>query len=130
MHKYAESFSEKRVILIISLSAATGLLLSIGNIGLWGFIIILTLYVGEHVLYPFMSEILNNQIVGNERATALSVASFMRMLPYVILAPLIGYLNVNGKLHYFLAIWAGLIVFALLIYLSNKKRDEMIKIEE
>lgn len=129
MHKYADRLSEKRVLTFISLAAAAGLLLSLANIGLWGYIVILTLYAGEHVLQPFMSEILNYHAPERQRATVLSVASFLKSLPYVILAPVIGYLNTNDKLNYFLLIWAALILGAVLVYLSQKKADEKIKLD-
>lgn len=128
-HKYADKLSEKRVILLISLSAAAGLLLSLADIGLWGFIVILTLYIGEYVLYPFMSEILNSHAPERHRATVLSVASFLRMLPYVFLAPIIGLLNTSGQLHIFLIIWAVLICGAIVLYLLRKHRDSMIKVD-
>lgn len=130
MHKYADRMSERRVITFISLSAAASLLLSLANIGSWGYAVILILYAGEHILHPFMSEVLNYHAPENQRATVLSVASFLRILPYVILAPIIGYLNTNGKLEYFLIFWAFLILLAILIYLSNKKQDAQIKLAE
>lgn len=129
MHKYAERLSEKKVLVFISISAASGLLLSLANIGMWGYIVIFTLYAGEYILYPFMSETINYHAPEKQRATILSVASFFRTVPYVLLAPIIGYLNTNGKLNYFLFIWAGLILIAVLIYLANKRNDEKIKLE-
>lgn len=123
MHKYAENMSEKRVVALISLGAAGSLLLSLADIGMWGYIVIFALYAGEHVLYPFISEILNNRAPEDQRATVLSVASFLRTLPYVALAPIIGYLNMRGDLEYFLISWALIICFAVLLYLSLKKSD-------
>ena len=103
MHKHAESLSEKQVLTLISVLAASSLLLSIANIGWWGYFVILALYVGEHVLVPFMSEVLNYRTDESQRATVLSVASFLRTLPYVALAPIIGSLNTQNKLEYFLS---------------------------
>jgi hypothetical protein len=128
MHTYAERLGEKRVLVFISLSAASGLLLSLANIGMWGYIVIFTLYAGEYILYPFMSEIINYHALENQRATVLSVASFLKTLPYVLLAPVIGYLNTHGKLQYFLLVWACLICTAIFIYLINKKADTKIKL--
>ena len=127
MHKHAERLSEKRVIVLVSLSAAASLLLSLADIGAWGYIVIIALYAGEHVLYPFMSEVLNKHAPDKQRATVLSVGAFLRTLPYVGLAPLIGYLNTQKHLEYFLVSWAILISIAILLYLSMKKRDEQIK---
>ena len=123
MHKYADSLSEKRVLTLISVLAATGLLLSVANIGWWGFFVILALYAGEHVLVPFMSEVINYRTDESQRATVLSVASFLRTLPYVALAPIIGSLNSQNKLEYFLIAWALLIAVAVVIYLVFKKKD-------
>lgn len=127
MHKHAEQISEKKVIVLISISSAAALILSLANIGLWGYLVILTLYAGEHVLYPFMSEILNYHSPEKQRATVLSVASFLRTLPYVILAPIIGYLSTNNGLNYFLIIWPILICVSVLLYLARKKNDDKIK---
>lgn len=127
MHKHAESLSEKRVILLISMSAAASLLLSLANIGAWGYFVILAMYAGEHLLQPFMSEALNKHAPTNQRATVLSVSTFLRTLPYVALAPIIGALNTSGKLEYFLVIWSILIILAIITYSSRKKHDEQIK---
>lgn len=129
MHKYADRLSEKKVITVISSLALTSLLLSLANIGVWGFFVIFALYAGEHTLHPFMSEVLNNHAPEEQRATVLSVASFIRMLPYIALAPIIGTLNSQGNLHWFLLSWSALILFAILLYLSNKKRDELVKVD-
>jgi len=128
-HKHAEGLSEKPALVCVALSAAAALLLSLVDIGMWGFAVILALYAGEHVLYTFMSEIINKQASEQHRATVLSVASFLRMLPYVCLAPLIGLLNTKGQLQYFLIIWALLICGAAAHYLLSKRRDTKVKIE-
>lgn len=128
MHKYAENMSERRVLALISLGAAASLLLSLADIGVWGFFVIFALYAGEHVLYPFMSEILNNRAEENQRATVLSVASFLRTLPYVALAPIIGYLNTQNNLEYFLIVWAILIFAAISVYLSLKKKGGFVSL--
>jgi MFS family permease len=126
LHKHAERFSEKRILTTIGLVAAAGLLLSLADLGLWGFVVILALYAGEYLLLPLMSEILNNQAPEDQRATVLSVASFFRTLPYVFLAPLIGYLNNEGKLEYFFVVWAVLILLAVGLYLLVHRRDTQV----
>jgi MFS family permease len=130
MHRYAESISEKRALILISIAAVASLLLSLANIGIWGYVVILVLYAGEHVFYPFMSEILNNHSPESQRATVLSVASFLRMAPYVVLAPVIGYLNTYGKLEYFLVFWSVLITISIIIYILLKKQDDNISMLE
>lgn len=128
MNKHAEKMSEKRVLILISSLAGVSLLLSVANIGMWGYFVILSLYLGEHILLPFMSEILNYRTSEKQRATVLSVAAFLRTIPYVILAPIIGYLNTQNKLEYFLVSWALLIGLATVFYLSLKKRDTRISL--
>lgn len=130
MHKHADRLSEKKVLAFISLSAAAGMLLSLADIGMWGYIVILALYAGEHVLSPFMSETINYHAPESQRATVLSVASFLKTLPYVFLAPAIGYLNTHGKLNYFLLVWALLIFIAVFIYITRKRADDKIKVED
>ena len=126
MHKYAEKISERRVLALISLTAAASLLLSIADIGMWGYVVILTLYAGERTLHPFMSEVLNNRIEERQRATVLSVASFLYTLPYVALAPIIGSLSTRGHLEYFLIVWAFLIFTSVVLYLLFKKKDTFV----
>ena len=128
LHRYAEELSERHVITLVSLAAAASLLLALADIGMWGFIVILVLYAGERVLYPFMSEVLNDHAPEEQRATVLSVASFLRTLPYVALAPIIGYLSTRGSLEYFLVLWPVLICLAVLFYLSVRRKDALIKI--
>lgn len=130
IHKYAEKMSEKRVLVFISTLAGISLLLSVPDIRMWGFFIILTLYAGEHLLQPFMSEIINYRTEKYQRATVLSVSSFLRTLPYVVLAPIIGYFSSQNTLEYFLYTWALIIGISIIIYLVLKKQDTKIKLAE
>lgn len=126
MHKNAEHLSERRILTLIALSAAAGLLLSLADIGLWGYVVILVLYAGDHILQPFMSEVLNNRVKDDQRATALSVASFFRTLPYALLAPLIGALSTHHQLTYLLILWPIFMVIAVVIYLMTHRRDAVV----
>lgn len=130
MHKQAQSLSEKKVISTITLSAACSLLIAIFRVGVWGYFVILILFVGEYTLVPFMSETVNYHSSEDQRATILSVASFLRTLPYVILAPIIGALNTHHHLDYFLISWAVLILLSVLVYISLKHRDTLISVPE
>jgi MFS family permease len=130
IHKHADSFSEKHIITSVSLIAAASLLCSLFDIGHWGFLVIFALYAGDHILRPFMSEILNNHAEEKQRATVLSVASFLRTLPYVVLAPVIGYLSTRGNLDYFLIVWAFITCSAVIFYLALKKKDSRISLTE
>jgi MFS family permease len=120
VHIHANKINEKHALGFIASSAAIALILSVPDIGLLGGIIIFALYAGERILYPFLSEILNTHAREEIRATTLSVASFLRALPYVVLAPVIGALNTSGNLNYFLAVWSVMIFGALLFYLRQK----------
>lgn len=130
IHRHTEKISEQFMLSLIAISAAASLFMSIADIGTWGFGVILMLYAGECILYPFLSEILNKSARDEQRATILSVASFFKTLPYVALAPLIGALNTHGKLDYFLAVWPVLIGGSLIFYLSQKKRDVALAIDQ
>lgn len=120
MHTYAERMTEKHVFLTVGLSAVAALLLAIPNIGLWGYIVILVLYVGDTMIEPTMSESINNNASEKHRATVLSIASFLKTLPYVILALAIGYLNDNNQLGVFLVFWSLTIILALTLYLKKR----------
>ena len=77
-----------------------------------------------------MSEILNYRISENQRATFLSVASFLRAIPYVALAPIIGHLNTQNKLEYFLITWTLLMGMTTTICLLLKTRDVKINLAQ
>jgi ABC-type nitrate/sulfonate/bicarbonate transport system permease component len=77
-----------------------------------------------------MSEIINNRADEDQRATVLSVATFLKSTPYIALAPIIGYLNTTGRLEYFLISWSLLIVIAIGMYLIAKKRDSVISLSD
>ncbi|WKZ30636.1 MAG: MFS transporter [Candidatus Dojkabacteria bacterium] len=130
MNRNADNLSEKRILVLIGVAAAASLLLSLADIGPFGYLVILTLYAGEHILQPFISEVLNNRAPEDQRATVLSVASFLKNLPYVLLAPIIGYLNTNGQLEYFLLAWATFIVGSVVLYLFTKKKDSHIDLTD
>jgi predicted MFS family arabinose efflux permease len=130
MQRYAERFHEKRILTVLSMLVAGSLLVSVPDIGLFGIVVIFILYAGDGVFYPFLSDVLNKHAPNNQRATILSVASFLKVLPYVILAPLIGLLNMQGKLHWFLIGWTALIMMAWAYYIVSKRRDEVILVQE
>ncbi len=117
MHIHAEKIDERIVIICVSLSVVFSLLISIFDIGIWGCLVIFMLYAGSNILHPFLSEIFNNKSSENHRATVLSVASFLRTLPYIGLAPLIGYYNGRNGLEYFLFLWSLLVVVVIVIYI-------------
>lgn len=128
MHKNADKLSEKKVINLLGLIAGSSLILALADIGIWGYIVILSLYAGEQVLKPFLSEVLNLQAPENQRATVLSVASFFKTLPYIALAPIIGYLNTHGSLEYFLFSWSILIFASVIFYNQRREKDAQISV--
>lgn len=126
MHRYAERLREKWVLSGISILAIASLVASIFDLGLWGILVVLVFIAGQSVLYTFMSDVLNYRTAEAQRATVLSVASFLRSLPYVALAPIIGYLNGSDNLELFLIVWAVLVAGALVTYVLLKRRDAVI----
>lgn len=116
MHKYSEKINEKTAISLIAVSAAVSLIVSIPDIGFWGAGVIFALYAGERILYPFLSEVINNHANEQHRATTISVASFFKVLPYIGLAPMIGALNSNNHLEYFLLLWPVFIFLSICFY--------------
>jgi hypothetical protein len=127
MHRFAEKISEKLMLTMLSFLVTGALILSIFDIRFVGILVIFVLRAGNGVMYPFISEIINRHAPPDQRATAISVASFLKTLPYVALAPLIGLMNMQGHLGAFLGIWAVLIILAWLIYFVQKRRDTIIK---
>lgn len=129
IQRHAEKFHEKRILTLLSLVVVSALLLSVPNIGMWGILVIFVLYAGDGVFYPFLSDVLNKHAPDNQRATVISVASFLKVVPYVIIAPTIGWLNMQGRLEWFLVGWALLIMGAWAYYFFSKRRDDMIRLE-
>lgn len=121
--KYTEHISERSMILTLSVSTMLGLLFSIGNIGGWGIFVIFILYSSEHIMYPFLSEALNKHTDSNQRATVLSVASFVKSIPYIVLAPIIAFADEKNKLGYFLFFWSVLMIISIFTYLNLKSRN-------
>ena len=68
------------------------------------------------MLAPTTSDSINRRASSQYRATVLSVASFLKAVPYVLLAPMIGFLNDGGNLQLFLIGWSVLILVALVLY--------------
>ncbi len=120
VHKFAEKMNEKMTLSLIAISAAISLILSIPDIGHWGAGVIFTLYAGERILYPFLSEAINKHANEQHRATIISVASFFKVLPYIAIAPIVGALNGNNHLEYFLFLWPVCIFLAIGFYWKAK----------
>jgi MFS family permease len=124
LHRYAEKVREKEMLSSMAILTMLALVSSVFDIGFWGAIVIFVLYASSHIIGPFISEIVNHNVPEENRATALSVAAFFKSVPYLALAPVIGFLNTKGNLEYFLVGWVIVIALALAIYLFNKNRDD------
>lgn len=120
IEKRIEQIHEWKFFAWIGIMCALSLLISVWDIGYWWWIVLLILSVSERILYPFISDGLNKNARESERATILSIWSFLKWIPYVILGPIIGYLNTVWHLEYFLIGWSIIIWVALLIYTSWK----------
>ena len=129
MNRYAERLHEKRIISLLSMSLVWALFTAIPGIPVIGLAVIVILYAADGILYPFISEVLHKHASDENRATVVSVASFLKTVPYVVMAPLIGWLNSIGRLDIFLVSWAILIVIAWLYYATQKKRDTILHVD-
>ncbi len=114
-----DKISERNSIFGIGIIATAALILGSFSIGHLGFVVILIIYVSEYLLDPIISAGLNTHMKSDNRATGLSAASFLKSLPYVITAPVIGYLNSRGELNIYLLTIAVLNIFAVTFYLLN-----------
>lgn len=108
--RHAERMHERPVLIVLVLSASAALVASVFPIGYYGVLVLAALKIGEAVMVPVVSHGVNYRVAESQRSTALSVASTLRSLPYVALAPLIGYLNGNDQLQYFLIGWTVLLL--------------------
>lgn len=129
MNKFAERLHERRMFVYLAVSVVVALLASLTGNALLGVIVILVLYAADGIFYPFMSEVINRHAPSERRATVISVASFLKTVPYIVLAPLIGWLNTIGHLDIFLVAWSILIALALVYYLSKHKKDTVLTVD-
>lgn len=60
---------------------------------------LMALQVASYSLMPLLSTALNHQVSSQHRATTISAANFLQGLLYVLLAPLIGWLSLNGQIN-------------------------------
>jgi hypothetical protein len=128
IHRFNHSISQRKIIILTALMTVIALVASIATLGYWGFFVIVALGCG-HITRPYVSEAVNFACDESARATVLSVASFLRTLPYIGLAPLIGFLNNKGLLSVFLVGWSALTILALIFFLldetSQKRRNRI-----
>lgn len=121
LEKKIEHIEEKRVFNLLGIMTLGSLIFAVWDVGYWWWITLLVLYVGERMIHPFISDGLNKHAPDRERATILSVGSFLKSIPYVLLAPLIGYLNNGWDLEYFLIFWSVIIMSSLFVYAHLRK---------
>ena len=124
--KYVDRVPEKAAFATITLAAVIALLAAVFPVGHAGLVLVAVLFAGEYLIEPWISDGLNKHVSSRHRATALSTASFLKALPYVLLAPVIGALNVRGKLQYFLVGQALLCVIALVVYVLLERTKQTI----
>lgn len=118
-----QHIAEKKFLTALAGLAVAALVATIFPVGKVGLLIVIYLHVAEHILYPFMSEILNKHTAEAQRATVLSFASLLKSLPYAVLAPLIGWLNGIGHLEYYLVVWAVFVVLSAWFYTAKVARS-------
>jgi MFS family permease len=128
IHRFNHSISQRKIIILTALMTVIALVASIASLGYWGFFVIVALGCG-HLVHPYVSDAVNSACDESARATVLSVASFLRTVPYIGLAPLIGFLNNKGLLSIFLVGWSALTILALIFFLwdetSQKRRNRI-----
>ena len=128
--RYVDRFSEKKSIAFICVVVAAALFAAVFPLGTIGAVVIAVIYAAEYLIQPILSDGLNKHVDSAHRATALSSASFLQALPYVLLASLIGYLNTHGKLSYYLLSMSVLTLLAVLIYLRSIKATGRLELSE
>ncbi len=115
LHRYDEQASESQVIQTIWFLCIWGLLASLFPIGYYGIIVIFILYAGQRIMYIRISNNISQKSSDTNRATMLSIYSFLRAAPYIVLAPMLWYLNLHGLLWIFLSSWSLLILMSIVL---------------
>lgn len=108
--RFHKNQAEKIAINVIGLTTMLALFFSANITSKIGAVVILVIYINAYLLDPWISDAVNRNVSSQHRATAISAVAFIKSLPYVVLAPLIGSLNHQNKLHYYIypAVAAGL----------------------
>lgn len=123
VHRIDRLISPRTIFITGTLVTVVALICAIVPLGNWGLFVIIALASG-HLMHPYLSEEIHRATDDSARATVVSVGSFLRTLPYIGLAPLIGALNNAGALPIFLVGWSGLTLAALLYFLRKESAEK------
>lgn len=123
VHRIDRLISPRTIFITGTLVTVVALICAIVPLGNWGLFVIIALASG-HLMHPYLSEEIHRATDDSARATVVSVGSFLRILPYIGLAPLIGALNNAGALPIFLVGWSGLTLAALLYFLRKESAEK------
>jgi MFS family permease len=115
LHKYDAIMTESRIIHSIGFLCIWGLLFSVFPIGYYGAIVIFILYAGQRLMYVKIADSIARKSSEVNRATMLSIYSFLRAFPYIFLAPILGYLNMQDNLWIFFVVWSIIILVSLVL---------------
>jgi MFS family permease len=107
--KLREKTSDSNAIRISGAFLGFGFMSAFFPIGAWGFFGMLAIRIGDGLIFPLTSTILNREIPSEDRATTLSTVAFLTRIPYVALGIIAGVMTQNGQLGLFMLI-CGLVV--------------------
>ena len=110
-HKFDKKYSTNKSMINISIFMSILFISLALNINIYGFSIIMLVYLLRGVITPILRNLINLNTTSEKRATVLSIRSFTIRFLFAILAPIIGFLAENYSLSssfYFVAFFVGL----------------------
>lgn len=116
--------SDRKGLYLLSLLLGLGFLLSFFANGVLGFISLLLIDMSGHLVYPWISIVVNKEIESEYRATALSAVALISKIPYVLLSVVAGSFAQMGKIGLFSAVTGAVVISSILlstlIYKKNR----------
>lgn len=107
--------SDKKGLYILTILMGFGFALAALPLGYWGVLAMLIISISGHLVYPWISIVVNKSIEAKHRATALSAVALITKIPYVIVAIVAGNMIDRGELWLFNATVSGAILVSILI---------------
>lgn len=110
---FRKKVSDKKGLYLLTLLMGVGFTLASFPLGYWGVIAMLIISVAGHLVYPWISIVVNRSIEAKHRATSLSAVALITKIPYVFIAIIAGNMIDAGKLWLFNLIIGFTIMFAI-----------------
>jgi hypothetical protein len=107
--------------LIVSLSSAACLAMYFSSPIIVGVGVVMAIVL-EYLITPSIKSSVAEFLPDDQRATALSSMAFIKSGPYILLAPLLGYLSQAGKIQYVALVWGCLMLLCLYILYSRRQK--------